>query len=82
MIGLVDNGRLVCLCLPCDVQHIVRTYLIYSSSGDFAGEAILTVLGYDGQTQDGIANLLGIVNLIHPTCSTTTMQAVLVVVDL
>ena len=80
MIGLVDNGRLVTLCLPGHVEHIVCRNLIGSSSHHLARETILTCRSHNRQPKDRVANLGCIVNLMHPAGVTTTMQTVRTIV--
>ena len=80
VVGLVDNGLLVGSSLPGHIQRVVRCHLIGSNGRHLSGESVLTVFSYDGQLQDGVANQLGIVHLIHPACGTTTMKTVLSVV--
>ena len=76
VVCLVDDCRLVSLCFPCHVQCIAIHYLVGCDGSHLAWESVLTIFSDDGQFQDRVANLLCVVNLIHPTGSTSTVQAV------
>ena len=76
VIGLVDDSLLVGSSLPSHIQRIVCCELVGSSSCYCARETILSVCCNNGQLQNRVTNLFGIIYLVHPTRGTTTMQAV------
>ncbi len=82
VVGLIDDGRTICLSLPCHVEDVVCRYLVSRDSHHLAGESILSVSSHNRQLQDGVANLLSVVHLMHPTRVATTMQAVRTIVFL
>ena len=49
VVGLVDDGRLVSLSLPRDVQRVVVCNLVGGDGSNGAGESVLAVLGHDGK---------------------------------
>ena len=82
MVGLVDDSFLVGLSLPSDVEHVVTGQRIGCDSCYCSRETVLTVFCHNGQLQNTVTHLFGGIDLIHPTRCTTSMQTILIVVDL
>ena len=76
MWGLIDDSGFVGGSLPSDVEGVAIDNLISGSCRYGAGESVLAVLSNDGQFQCLVVNLLGLVDLVHPTRIATAMQTV------
>ena len=80
VIGLIDDRGLIGLSLPGHVEDVVGSDLVSRDCHHLAREAVLAVSSHNRQFQDRVANLLGIVHLMHPSGVATTMKAIRTIV--
>ena len=75
VVGHVDDRFLVGSGFPNDVKGVVGSYLISGSGGNSTGESIFSVWSYDGEFENRVTNLFGIIDFMHPSGISTSVKA-------
>ena len=76
VVCLVDNCLLICSCLPNHIESIIRLESVCSGCLYSARETIFSIRCGNGELEDRIANLLCLIDLVHPACSTTAVKTI------